>query len=52
MLELEPGGPLRGRVGPVGGPLVTFDGWIGLGVAIDRAMQGEDRPSDAERRFR
>jgi hypothetical protein len=52
-LELERGDPLRARVGPVGGPLVAFEGWIGLGVAIDRAIRDEDLPSDGpERRLR
>jgi hypothetical protein len=45
-VELERVEPLCGRLGPVGGPLVEFSGWIGLAAALDRAIRADGRFSE------
>jgi hypothetical protein len=47
MVELECVDPLRGRVGPVTGPLEAFSGWIGLAAALDRSIRDQHRGPDA-----
>ena len=39
--------PVRGRIGPITGPLEAFSGWIGLAMALDRSIRDQYRQPDA-----
>lgn len=49
-LEIYPGEPMAGQVGPSAGPLEPFSGWIGLAAALDRARRDLDAADDRVKR--